>query len=148
MYTIDASVWVNGFDRREPEHTITRQVLSILSVRAISIIVPTLVLPEVAGAISRTRAATVEAQAFAIALSNLPNVTFASLDAALAQQALRLAAKHRLRGADAVYAAVAEQAGTTLITLDNEQISRLAGVVPTQTPAALLPVLSPRRSSS
>ncbi len=88
-----------------------------------------------------------EAQACAIALSNLPNVTLAALDTALAEQALRLAAQHGLRGADAVYAAVAVQAGTTLVTLDNEQLTPLAGVVPTQTPAALLAVLSPPRPS-
>jgi hypothetical protein len=26
MYTIDASVWVNGFDRRESGHQISRQL--------------------------------------------------------------------------------------------------------------------------
>ncbi len=142
MYTIDASVWVNSFDHRESGFQVSRQFLTIMSTRKIPIIVPSLVLPEVAGAISRTRSAAAEAEAFAIALSNLPNVTLAPLDTNLARQALSLAARHGLRGADAVYAAVALQAGTTLITLDNEQLNRLAGVVPTQTPVAAVAALA------
>jgi predicted nucleic acid-binding protein len=138
MYTIDASVWVNGFDQREPGHQISRQVLELLSQQSIPIVVPNLVLAEVAGAISRTRNDPTQAQMFAVALNNLPNVTVMPLDEMLAHQTLALAAQHGLRGADAVYASVAMHAGCTLITLDNEQLTRLAGVVTTQTPAAAL----------
>jgi len=52
MYTIDSSVWVNGFDRREPGHDTSRQLLDLVAQRAIPIIVPILVLVEVAAAIS------------------------------------------------------------------------------------------------
>ncbi len=138
MYTIDASVWVNGFDQREPGHQISRQVLELLGRQSIPIVVPNLVLVEVAGAISRTRNDPTQAQMFATALSNLPNVTVVPLDDILAHQTLALAAQHGLRGADAVYAAVAMQAGCTLITLDNEQLTRPVSVVTTQTPTAAL----------
>jgi predicted nucleic acid-binding protein len=122
MYTIDASVWVNGFDRREPGHQISRQVLELLGRQSIPVVIPNLVLVEVAGAISRTRNNPVQAQTFATTLGNLPNVTVVSLDDALAYQTLGLAAQYGLRGADAVYAAVAMQTGCTLITLDNEHL--------------------------
>jgi predicted nucleic acid-binding protein len=138
MYTIDASVWVNGFDRRESGHQISRQLLELLGTHALPIIVPNLVLIEVAAVISRTRNIPAQAQTFAIALSNLPNVTILPLDDVLTHQTITLAAQHKLRGADAVYAAVAKQAGCTLITLDNEQLTRLAGVVIAQTPTAAL----------
>ncbi len=138
MYTVDASVWVNGFDQRELGHAISRQLLDLLSVQAIPIIVPNLVLVEVAGAISRTRHNPEQAQAFATALSRLPNVTLKLLDEALADQALVLAAQHGLRGADAIYAAVAVQSGCTLISLDNEHLTRLVGIVPVLTPATVL----------
>lgn len=143
MYTIDTSVWVNSFDQREPGHAISRQVLTLLSAQTLPIIVPTLVLAEVAGAISRTQGNPGQAQAFALALGNLPNVTLVALDTALAHQTLMLAAQYGLRGADAVYAATALQTGCTLITLDNEQLNRLAGVVLAQTPAAALTALTP-----
>jgi predicted nucleic acid-binding protein len=76
-------------------------------------------------------------------MSNLPNVTVTVLDAALASRAVSLAAQHGLRGADAVYAAVAAQAGSTLVTLDSEQLTRLSGVIVTQTPSAALAGLVP-----
>ena len=60
------------------------------------------------------------------------------LDGALADVAARLAAASRLRGADAVYAAVAQQYGTTLITLDRQQLERLPPVVRTARPADVL----------
>jgi predicted nucleic acid-binding protein len=110
MYTVDASVWVNGFDQREAGHATSRQLLQALRTRALPIIVPNLVLAEVAGAISRTRNDPVRAEAFATTLGRLPNVTVVALDVALGDQARVLAAQYGLRGADAVYAAVAQQA--------------------------------------
>src|SRR3989442_8266671 len=117
MYTIDASVWVNAFDQREPGHAASRQFLEIVRQRLLPVVVPALVLAEVAGAISRTRQDPVGAQTFAQGLSNLPGMTLQPLDAALSHRALLLAAQHGVRGADAVYAAVADEAGCRLGTL-------------------------------
>lgn len=143
MYTVDASVWVNSFDQREPGHEISRRVLERLRDQTVSVILPHLVLAEVAGAVSRTRNNPAQALAFATAIGYLPNVRLVSLDASLAQQAAQLAAQHGLRGADAVYAAVAIQANCTLITLDNEHLTRLIGIVPTQRPIEALANLTP-----
>lgn len=68
MYTVDASVWVNGFDQRESGHEISRQLLELLGTRALPIIEPVLVLVEVAGAISRTRQDPSRAEVFATTL--------------------------------------------------------------------------------
>ena len=138
MYTVDASVWVNSFDYREEGHQCSRQVLQLLRARSLPVIVPNLVLAEVAGAISRTRQDGERAGAFVAALQQLPNVRFLPLDRGLAQRAAGLAGQHRLRGADAVYAAVAAQSGCTLLTLDSEHLLRLAPIVPTRTPAQVL----------
>jgi predicted nucleic acid-binding protein len=146
MYTVDTSVWVNGFDQREPGHAISRQLLQQLAEQTIPIIVPYLLLVEVAGAISRTRQDVAQTQAFAQALSQLPNVTFVALDEALALQALTLAAQHSLRGADAVYAAVALQENCTLISLDNEHLMRLTSVLQVRTPAEEMSSLVPPQS--
>jgi len=138
MLTIDASVWVNGFDKQEANHKYSRQFLELVKIHAFPVFVPNLVLAEVAGAISRTRRNPLQAQSFAIALSTLPNVTFIPLDSASAHQAMMLAAQHNLRGADSIYAAVAKQFNCTLVTLDNEHLTRLAGIVKTQTPEKAL----------
>jgi len=147
VYTIDASVWVNAFDRREPEHAASRRLLDLIAAQAIPVFVPNLVLAEVAGAISRTRKSPADARAFATALGDLPNVRLVPLDDVSAHQAVGLAAQHGLRGADAVYAVVAMRAGTALLTLDDEHLTRLAGVVSVRTPAAELAALASRGRS-
>src|SRR5207244_6245289 len=138
MYTIDASVWVNAFDQQEAGHPDSRQLLDLLVARGLPIIIPILAPIEVAAAFGRTRRDPAQAEAFAEAVEQLPNVTVMVVDDLLARLAVGLAARHGLRGADAVYAAVAAHAGCTLITLDQEQLNRLAGTVPTRTPAAAL----------
>jgi len=138
MYTVDTSVWVNSFDQREPGHAVSRQILQHLAGQGMPFFVPHLVLVEVAGAISRSRQDVAQAQAFATALSQLPNVTFIALDEPLAMQALILAAQHSLRGADAVFAAVALQEACLLISLDNEHLTRLKSVVTVWTPGDAL----------
>lgn len=144
---MDASVWVNSFDQREEGHQTSRQVMDLLKAQTLSIVVPNLVLVEVAGAISRTRQAPEKAQEFVTALRSLPNMTLVPLDETLVQRALSLAAQHGLRGADAVYAAVAAQYSCTLLTLDNEHLTRLAGIVTTCTPAQTLKDLLPKPST-
>jgi predicted nucleic acid-binding protein len=143
MYTVDASVWVNAFDQREPGHLVSREFLDVLRSQRLPIIVPNVVLVEVAGAISRTRRTPAEAQTFATALSRLPHVTVRVLDEVGALQALTLAAQHGLRGADAVYAAVAREAGSTLVTLDNEHLTRLINIMTVCTPTVALAGLRP-----
>jgi predicted nucleic acid-binding protein len=49
-----------------------------------------------------------------------------------------LAAAHRLRGADAVYLAVARRYGTTLVSRDDEQRTRGAAVASCKTPEEAL----------
>jgi predicted nucleic acid-binding protein len=138
-----------GLTKREGGHATSRQLLEVLRVRALPSIVPNLVLAEVAGAISRTSNDPVRAEAFAMTLGRLPNVTVVALDVALGDQARALAAQHGLRGADAVYAAVAQQAGGTLISLDREHLTRLGSIVMVRTPAAVLTeLISPPSPSS
>jgi predicted nucleic acid-binding protein len=148
MYTVDASVWVNGFDQREAGHATSRQLLEVLRTRALPIIVPNLVLAEVAGAISRSRHDPVRAEAFATTLGRLPNVTVVALDMTLGDQARALTAQHGLRGANAVYAAVAQQAGCPVISLDHEHLTRLGNIVIVRTPPVVLAELVPPSSPS
>ncbi len=138
MYTVDASVWINAFDQREPGHEISRRFLEYLHAEALPVVVPNLLCVEVAGAISRTRGEPERAQEFVTAVTHLPNVTLLPLDDDLAQQAWDLAAQHGLRGADAVYAAVARRADCTLVSLDREHLTRLDAVVSTCAPSEVL----------
>ncbi len=133
--TVDASVFLNAFNPYEAGHEESHRLLTRLQTEAIPIVVPTLLLPEVAGTVARGRQDSQLASEFARAVSRLPHVVFVPLDGALAQRALEVAAEYRLRGSDAVYATVALQFGSTLVTRDREQLERAAKVVPTRRPS-------------
>ena len=133
-YTVDASVFLNAFNPYEKGHAESLRLLLHFHEQAVPIIVPTLLLAEVAGTISRGRQDSALAREFAEALSHLPHLMLISLDNSLARQAADIAAQYRLRGSDAVYAAVALRFGSVFVTLDREQGARVAEIIPTRSP--------------
>jgi predicted nucleic acid-binding protein len=142
-YTVDASVFLNAFNPAEVGHAASRRCLTWLRDEAVPIVVPSLLLPELAATVARGRDDTRLAQQFAARVRRLPQLLIVPLDTPLAQQAVDIAAQHRLRGSDAVYGAVALRFGSTLLTLDREQRDRLASVLPTCTPEDVLRLLPP-----
>lgn len=134
-YTVDASVFLNAFNPHEEGHEVSFRLIGHMQAQAVPIIVPTLLLPEVAGTIARGRGDPELAGRFAANLRRLRHLVLVVLDTETAQQAADIAARHRLRGSDAVYAAIALRFGTTLVTLDQEQRQRVSPVLPTRLPA-------------
>ena len=132
--TIDASVFVSAFTPTEPAHKASKAFMLRVRDEAIPIIVPVLVLPEISAALARGQGKPELGLAFTQELRNFPNTTFIDVDASLANLAVEIAAQNRLRGSDAVYAAVALRFGTELITLDKEQLERLPKVLPVKKP--------------
>jgi predicted nucleic acid-binding protein len=137
-YTIDASVFLNGFIASEVGHHESSQFLAHVRQTAAPVIVPTLLFPEVAATISRVQGDGVLAKWFAATLRKWPQLTVIPVDDPLAQQAVDVAARFHLRGSDAVYVAVAIRFGTTLVTLDQERRLRAAETVVSITPAEAL----------
>jgi predicted nucleic acid-binding protein len=137
-YTIDASILTNALNSREQGSQESQKFLARVEQENCEIICPTLLIPEVAAALSRALGDHKKGMAFAMAVRDLPNLTLVSLDDSLAVAAAELAARHRLRGADAVYAAVAKQYQTTLVTNDRQQLERLSGVLPVKRPVQAL----------
>lgn len=137
-YTVDASVFLNAFNPHEEGHAASLQVLSVIQQRGDPMIVPALLVPEVASAVARATHDSSGAIQFAHATADLPHLTLVSLTPAVARQAAELAATHRLRGADAVYIAVARRYATTLVSRDDEQRARGSAVVVCQTPEEAL----------
>lgn len=137
-YTIDASVFVNAFNPHEQGHAESLAILTAIHERGDPIIVPTLLLPEIAAAVARASDDPDGALDYARATAGLPHLTLVALTPTMARQAAELAATHRLRGADSVYVAVARRYGTTLVSRDDEQRARGAVVVNCQTPAEAL----------
>jgi predicted nucleic acid-binding protein len=111
--------------------------------RTVPILVPNLLFIEIGGAIRRRYTRPEHAEFFLETVQNELNITSFPLDNELARQSTWLAIQQGLRGADAVYAAVAMQENCILISLDNEHLTRLAGVVETRTPEQALNDLLP-----
>ena len=137
-YTVDASVFLSAFNPKEPGHEESQRLLRFMQDSATPIVVPTLLLPEVAAAIGRGHGDADLARRFTDALSRLPHLMLISLDVVLAKQAADLAAQYRLRGSDAVYAAVALRFGSNLVTLDKQQRERVADALVAWWPAEAL----------
>lgn len=137
-YTIDASVFVNAFNPHEAGHAASLQILAGIRKHGDSVIVPTLLVPEVASAVARATDDSTGALEYAEATAALPHLTLISLTPTMAQTAGELAAVYRLRGADAVYVTVARRYATTLISRDDEQRTRGRRIVPCQTPEEAL----------
>jgi predicted nucleic acid-binding protein len=120
---VDASVWVSRLVPVDAHH---RASVAWFEAREEGdlLLAPALMPPEVAGALSRrTRDAALAWRAVR-SLLRLPALRLAALDEELSERAARLAADLALRGADAVYAALAQALGVPLATLDREQRER------------------------
>jgi predicted nucleic acid-binding protein len=136
--TIDASVIVRAFNAAETGSVECGRFLEAVADSVRPVILPTLICPEVAGAVRRATqnaelAATVAAQ-----LDSLPGVVFVPLDRALADEAKSIAGNAGLRGSDAVYVATARRFDAILITVDAQQRDRVSGDITAWSPGEFL----------
>ncbi|WP_129632665.1 type II toxin-antitoxin system VapC family toxin [Candidatus Oscillochloris fontis] len=134
MYTLDANIFARDADPTSPFYVVCRDLLQVLDQQKYQIIVPNLLLAEVAATVSRTRRDPIRGRMIAQAITAFKHVQLIPLNDTLAQEAANLAADRALRGADAIYVAVARHYGCTLVSLDREQRERAASVVRVLTP--------------
>lgn len=129
---------MNAFNPHEHGHAASLQLLTAIHERTDPVVVPVLVIPEIAAAVARASDDSAGALEYADAMAALPHVTLVTLTPATARQAAELAATYRLRAADAIYLAVAHRYGTTLVSRDREQRTRGSAVVTCRTPEEAL----------
>lgn len=135
MLTIGADVFVSARVLTEIHHSDSDGFLNRAVQKAIDIFCPTLVVPEVTSALARSSGDTRLARAAVSQIGSFPYLSLIELTEGRALLAAAVAVTQRLRGADAVYVAVAQEYGTTLITWDVELLTRGALSVPTMTPS-------------
>ena len=133
--TLDANVFVGALTPTGIHFADSLALLTRIRTQKMSVICPTLVLPECAGAIIRPTGRRTLAQQALVFMQTLPNIRFVDLTEDRTTRASDLAITCRLRGADAVYVAVAQEYGTTLITWDQELLTRGIAAATTRTPA-------------
>jgi predicted nucleic acid-binding protein len=134
VFTIDASVHINAVNPTEVGSVESQSFLDLLRGQPQPVFSPTLLLVEVAASVARAKNDANRGIAIARAIRGIPDQTWVALDESLADEAVQLGAKHHLRAADAVYAAVARRHGTTLVTLDRQHLECLPSAVPVLTP--------------
>ena len=132
--TVDASVFVNALSPDEDGSDESAESISQLKREGVALIQPTLFILEVVASIARKQDSTEIALEILHDLRKIPKLTLVDLDDDFADFASQIAANNRLRGSDAVYAAVALRFGTELITLDREQLERLPKILPARLP--------------
>jgi predicted nucleic acid-binding protein len=142
MYVIDASVHVADARPQDPNHAEARAFLDRVAEEGWPVVLPTIVLAEVAAAISRGMGVPDVARRAAAILWRQPHFRFLAVDDLLGDQAAEVAAEAQIRGCDAVYVALALLHGATLITLDREQQARVPDDMAARTPAQELAVLT------
>ena len=135
MFTIDVSVHINALNPNEIGSAESQAFLTKVYKQALLVYSPTLLWVEVAAALARVFDSSAQGIALAQVLRILPGHIWVPLDEELAGQAGVIAAEYRLRGADAVYAAVARRYQTTLVTIDQQQINRLRSFLSVCLPA-------------
>lgn len=138
MYVIDACVHVADIRPAEPHHADARAFLQRVRTDDHSVCLPAIVLPEVAAAVSRGTGRPALARRLVALIERTRQFEIVPIDQGLGRLAAALAAYHAIRGCDAVYVALAQQRGATLVTLDEQQRERVPESVTAQSPAKAL----------
>ena len=134
---VDASVLVSRLVPHDVHHQASDRWLARHIDAGGLIIVPGLLLPEVAGAVARRTGDARLARRATTAILGLPSLRVVPLDEPLARAAARLAGTLGLRGADAVYVATAAELRWPLVTWDLEQRDRASQVVEVLVPETI-----------
>lgn len=137
-FVLDASVLVAATRPTEPFHADSQACLKRLMAEQSVLFIPTIALAELASAFARSGADAALAEQVVATYRRRPDLELVAVDGALADAAVTIAARQRIRGCDAVYVALAQERWAALITLDNEQRLRAPSAVVTWTPGELL----------
>ena len=132
--TIDASVYIATRYPSEPGYQECAEFFRLVLLTEDAIQVPTLLLVEVASAAARKTRNPSDGLQLSSEIRTMGSHEWHPLDEAGALAAIELGTRLFLRGADAVYSAVAALTDSTLISLDRELLSRASGAVKTMTP--------------
>lgn len=133
MNVVDASVWVSYYNAADVNNAASATWFKQQLNSQTPLVIPTLALLEIGGAIAR-RIGQTQARNIISNLSSLSYLIIIEVDDTLGRQAATLAIDLRLRGADAVYVAVAQYFNLPLITWDAEIINRSKSLIQVNTP--------------
>ncbi len=128
---VDANVWVAAYDPTDRFHADSAAFFYALANLGIGARAPAILVLEVACALARRFGDVSVGREAAAKLEEHPMLRLEPLDGRLLSEAARLGTAHRLRAADALFAATAARSGGgTLVSWDLELIERAGAVTP------------------
>lgn len=128
MAVIDASVWVALFHDKDHHHKKAYQIVDKLIDTGESFHVPVLAFTEVGGTIKRLTGQTPTANSVVAKMREMVSNVH-EIDQNLEKVATQIAITAGLRGADAVYVALAMEESEPLITFDEQQRAKASQFV-------------------
>lgn len=134
MFCVDASVLTSAFIETEPHSQRSKEFLSKARDGDIKIFLPEIAVVEVTSGIFRATKREDLALKFLGAVRAASNFNFVAVDQRLANRASGVVTITELRGADAIYVALAMAYGITLITLDRDQLRKAKKLIQVKEP--------------
>lgn len=129
MPVIDASVYVALINAHESDHASSWAWFRGAQSAQEPVLAPTILLAEVAAAVSRGVGDPMLAHQVVGQLRRSKVIELVPVTSSMAERAAAIAADHRILGCDAVYIALAAELNDYLVTLDRQQLERGAGAV-------------------
>jgi predicted nucleic acid-binding protein len=134
VIVLDASVWISSLITSDVHHRVTRDWLVTITGESELLAVPSIFLAEVCGAVTRRTGVRTAGMAALQHILSSTAIQIFSMDLSFGGQAARLASELSLRGADAMYVALAVQTGSPLVSWDFELLARAESVIPVRRP--------------
>jgi len=131
---VDANVWVSAAIGSEATHEASARWIAQQVAQSGPFILPTLVLPEVGGAIARRTGQAERGDYWVARIAGLAGAEFVTLDVPLALRAATLATRLKLHGPDAVYVAIADMYRVPLLTWDRQIHDRASNAIAVMRP--------------
>lgn len=134
LVVVDTSVWISWLLPTDLNHASAHNWISRYVHAGGLLLSPSMLVIETASGISRaTNQSAVGAQA-ARQIYTLSFVQVAPLDQNLVNETADIAATYKLRGADAIFVALAKREAVPLVSFDHEQLTRPTAIIATIRP--------------
>lgn len=134
MPVIDASLYITLINAHEERHASCWRWFERVQEEGSKVSSPVILLAEVAAAISRGVGDPALAHKVLEQLKHSRVIELIPVTSTLAERAAIIAADHHIRGCDAVYVALAYELKEPLVTLDIQQLERVAAIVDVHEP--------------
>ena len=135
MAVTDASVITSVFSEYDANHVAAREWYEGARSRGERILAPSILLAEVAAAFSRTLNDPHRASVVVDEIVQRKLIELVPVVQTLALRAAEVTQSTRLKGCDAIYVALAAELDDVLVTFDQEQLIRTAGIIRVVRPA-------------